>query len=256
MNKILSSLSPVFEPERYGHTYVDITATQRLFGGAIDAAWRAQKELKNRLQLEVSVGLASNKMVSKLAAVASKPRGLRPVAHGEEAKFIAPFHVGLLPAVTKPIQEQLLDLNIRLVRDLQPLSLAQLAVSFGPQAVALYQNARGVDPRPVQPPDHAPQVCVSRTLPEDSNDLELLRAVVFALLEKAAGAFRYGDRAVSSCAGALGENLHAPHPGARSIACALPAHIPSAPVTAFCRSCGGQTSRTDAGSRPHPQSFW
>lgn len=190
MNKILSSLSPVFEPERYGHTYVDITSTQRLFGGPTDAAWRAKKELKSRLQLEVSVGLASNKMVSKLAAMASKPHGLRPVAQGEEAKFIAPFHVGLLPAMTKTIQEQLVELNIRLVRHLQPLSLAQLAVSFGQQAVALYQNARGVDPRPVQPPEQTPRICVSRSLGEDTNDLEVLRAVLFVLLEKAAHTLR------------------------------------------------------------------
>ncbi|MCR4440005.1 MAG: hypothetical protein QHJ34_11545 [bacterium] len=190
MNKVLSSLSPVFEPERYGHTYLDITSTQRLFGGATDTAWRAQKELKSRLQLEVAVGLASNKMVSKFAAAVIKPSGLRRVPQGEEGKFIAPFLVGLLPAVTKPIQEHLLDLNIRLVRHLQQLSLPQLAVAFGQDAVALYQNARGVDPRPVQPPDQAPRVCVSRTLPEESNDLEVLRAALFVLLEKAARSLR------------------------------------------------------------------
>ncbi len=190
MNQILCSLSPVFEPERYGHTYLDITSTQRLFGGATDTAWRAQKEIKSRLQLDVSVGLACNKMVSKLAAVVTKPAGLRRVPQGEEVRFVAPFHVGMLPAVTKPIQEQLVELNIRLVRHLQQLSLPQLVVAFGQQALVLYQNARGVDLRPVQPPEQAPRVSATRTLPEDSNDLQLLRAVLYTLLEQLAPALR------------------------------------------------------------------
>lgn len=190
MNRILCALSPVFEPERYGHTYLDITSTQRLFGGATDTAWRAQKEIKSRLQLDVSVGLACNKMVSKLAAAVSKPAGLRRVPQGEEVPFIAPFHVGLLPAVTKPIQEQLLDLNIHVVRQLQQLSLPQLTVAFGQQALVLYQNARGIDPRPVQPPEQAPQVSATRVLPEDTNDLQLLRAVLYTLLEHLAPTLR------------------------------------------------------------------
>lgn len=186
MNKILSGLSPVFELEKYGHTYLDVTSTQKIFGGAREAAWKAQTEIASRLRIDTSVGLGTNKLVSKVAAAAIRPRGLQDVFPGTEEEFIAPFNVGFLPEVNRSIQEQLLELNIKINRELAEISLVPLSMLFGRTAIQLSQHAHGIDNRPVQPLDSAPAVQEKQTLSEDTNDLRILGASLYVLAEKAA----------------------------------------------------------------------
>ena len=66
--KVLENFSPVLEPSGHGHAYMDITGTGRLFGPPRDTAWKAQKEIRRQLRLDASLGVASNKMVSKIAS--------------------------------------------------------------------------------------------------------------------------------------------------------------------------------------------
>ncbi|MFH1009270.1 MAG: hypothetical protein V1800_17485 [Candidatus Latescibacterota bacterium] len=185
MNKILSGLSPVFESEKYGHTFLDVTSTQKIFGGAKEAAWKAHKEIAARLRIDTSVGLGANKLVSKVAASAIRPKGFQDVFPGTEEQFMAPLHVGFLPEVNRAIQEQLLELNIKINRELAAISLVPLSMLFGRTAVLLSQHAHGQDNRPVQPRDTAPFVLEKQTLGEDTNDLAVLSASLYVLVEKA-----------------------------------------------------------------------
>jgi len=182
MVEVLGQFSPVIEPLRYGHAYLDMTGTGKLFGGVKDAAAKAQREINQRLRLDAVVGLASNKLVSKVASDVTQPRGLCDVRHGYEERFLAPLHVGYLPGMKKPVREQLLELNVRIIRELAAISVGHLQMVFGRTGVLLYQRAHGIDNRPVQPPKRAPEVVETETLAEDSNDFFELRAILFRLL--------------------------------------------------------------------------
>ena len=183
--RILRDFSPVLEPSGHGHAYLDITGTERLFGPPRDTAWRAQKEIRQRLRLDAALGVASNKMVSRIASKITRPAGLQDVPHGDELSFLSPLPVHLLPGVGARTQEQLEELNIRIIRDITLMHQEHLTLVFGRFGFVLHQRALGIDDTPVYPVRAAPAVAREQVLPEDSNDYELLKSVLFGLCEEA-----------------------------------------------------------------------
>jgi len=192
--ELLGQFTPVIEPLRFGHAYLDLTGSVKLFGGVVDAAARAQNEIRRRLRLDANAGVASNKLVSKVATdvVTSQSRkpGLCDVGHGQEEPFLAPLRVGYLPEVQKTTQEQLRDLNVHLIRELASLSAENLQMVFGRLGIALYQHARGIDNRPVQPTRRAPQIVELESFDDDTNDYQRLQSALFRLLARAARRLR------------------------------------------------------------------
>jgi DNA polymerase-4 len=188
--RVLENFSPVLEPVGYGHAYLDITGTGRLLGAPRDAAWRAQQEIRRRLRLDASLGVATNKMVSKVAAEVTKPVGLQDVPPGGECSFLSPLPVRLLPGVGAVTMQQLAELNIRIIRELAVMELEHLTLAFGRLGFVLHQRALGVDDTPVYPPRAVPVVDEGKTLAEDSNDDELLQGALFELCERACESLR------------------------------------------------------------------
>lgn len=188
--RLLSGFSPLLEPSGHGHAYLDITGTGRLFGPPRDAAWRAQNEIRRQLRLDASLGVASNKMVSRIASEVIRPSGLQDVPHGNEPSFLSPLPVRLLPGVGPRTEELLADLNLRIIRDVAAMRAEHLALAFGKIGFSLYQHARGIDRTPVYPVRAVPSVQEERLLPEDSNDCGLLKRVLREICDGAARQLR------------------------------------------------------------------
>jgi DNA polymerase IV len=187
--RVLENFSPVLEPSGHGHAYLDITGTCRLLGPPRDAAWKAQKEIRQQLRLDTSLGVASNKMVSRIASEVIRA-GLQDVPHGNESSFLSPLPVRLLPGIGLQTEGQLEDLNIRLIRDIAAMRLEHLALAFGRLGFVLHQRAQGIDSTPVVPVRAIPALEVEEVLPEDSNDYALLKSVLRGLCERAGGQLR------------------------------------------------------------------
>jgi DNA polymerase-4 len=183
--KVLESFSPVIEPSGHGHAYLDITGTGRLFGPPRDTAWKAQKEIRRQLHLDTSLGVASNKMVSKIASDVTRPSGLQDVPCGNEPSFLSPLPVRLLPGIGPKTEVQLEDLNIRIIRDIAAMKLEHLALAFGRLGFMLHQHALGIDSTPVHPKRAIPSLEQEKVLPEDSNDYELLKKMLSDICEHA-----------------------------------------------------------------------
>ncbi len=181
---LLAQFTPFIEPVSYGHAFLDMTGTTRLFGATVDAAAKIQREIQSHLLLPTSLGIASNKLVSKVASKITSPRGLRDVQHGTEEKFVAPLDVSYLPFFDQTIKNQLVDLNIRLIKHIAALSLQHLTMVFGRNGLKLYQASHGIDHTPVFPPQQVPNIYEQITLAEDSNDIHLLRGTLYQLIEK------------------------------------------------------------------------
>jgi DNA polymerase IV len=182
--RILEGFSPVLEPAGYGHAYLDVTGTGRLLGPPRDTAWRAQQEIRRQLRLDASLGVASNKMVSRIASVVTKPIGLQDVPPGDESSFLSPLPTHLLPGVGARTQQQLEELNIRIIRELAVMDVDALTLVFGRLSFVMHQRALGIDNTPVYPPRALPGMDEEETLGEDSNDYGLLERVLFRLCER------------------------------------------------------------------------
>lgn len=113
-----SRLSPLVEYAGPGHVFVDLTGTQRLLGQTIDVADRLRKDIKNRFGLQNSMGVASNKLVSKIATRVINPAGLCSVNSGCEETFLAPLPIRLLPGIDSKVMRQLYQFNLRNIRDI------------------------------------------------------------------------------------------------------------------------------------------
>jgi DNA polymerase-4 len=183
--RVLESYSPVLEPSGHGHAYLDVTGTGRLLGPPRDAAWKAQEEIRRQLHLDTAVGVASNKMVSRIASEVTRPTGLRDVPHGDESSFLSPLPVRLLPGIGPRTEGQLKDLNIRIIHDIAAMRLEHLALAFGRLGFVLHQRALGIDSAPVNPLRAVPALELEKLLPEDSNDYELLKRILCGLCERA-----------------------------------------------------------------------
>ncbi len=185
--KLASRYTPVWEPYWPGHIYLDITGTERLWGKAKDVAYHLGEEIKDHLQLSGTVGVAGNKMVSNIASRIMPSARVLDVDHGQEAPFMAPLRVNLLPGIGRARQKILLEeLNIIRVRELAALDMGNLRLIFGRQAYLIHQRAIGIDPTPVCPSPIKPMVAEEITLPLDENDDHKLLGALYTLVEKCA----------------------------------------------------------------------
>ncbi|MHB1397689.1 MAG: DNA polymerase Y family protein [Trichloromonadaceae bacterium] len=176
--------TPLWEPEQGGQLYLDLTGSGRLFGPGRDVAARIEKEVAARLRLQGAVGVAGNKLVSRIAAHYLRRPGVCDVLRGSEAGFIGPLAVSVLPGIGATRAELLLlELNLRRVEELAALSMPQLRLVFGGFAPLARQRALGVDPSPVQPPRRRPEVAEEAFLAAEENDDEVLLAELCRLVE-------------------------------------------------------------------------
>jgi DNA polymerase-4 len=177
--------TPLWEPSRPGHVYLDVTGTDRLWGRAKDTAGRLRREIKNRLSLSGAAGVAGNKMVSSIASRIMPSEGVLDVDHGQESRFVAPLRADVLPGIG-PLRRRMLleELNITLVREIAALEMGNLRLVFGRQACVIHQRAFGIDPTPVYPPPRKPRVAEEITLAMDDNDDERLLGTLYGLVER------------------------------------------------------------------------
>jgi DNA polymerase-4 len=182
---VVARYTPLWEPSRPGHIYMDVTGTDRLWGRAKDTANRIRREIKEHLYLPGTVGVASNKMVSSIASTILPSEGVLDVDHGREPSFMAPLKVNVLPGIG-PVRRRILleELNITLVRQVAALDLGNLKLIFGREAYVIHQRALGIDPTPVYPPRMEPSIAEEITLPQDENDDPKLLGILYRLVEK------------------------------------------------------------------------
>jgi DNA polymerase IV len=192
LHEILQTFAPAIEPRGYGHAFLDLTGTGRLFGPPQDVAARIRHEARERLQLPISVGVATNKLVSQAAIRADRrtdglARGGEPMMYvpsGEERGFLAPHPLDVLPELDPGMRIRLEDYQLDLIGEVAAISENALAAVFGRRGPLLRARARGIDPRPVLAPERQSEFHVVQTLATDTNDLGVLYPILRVMSER------------------------------------------------------------------------
>ncbi len=184
LHQILRVYAPVIEPRGYGHAFLDLTGTGRLFGPAIDVAERVRREARERLRLPLSVGVAVNKLVSQAATAVVKPEPLLEVPGGTEAGFLAPHSLDVLPDLHPRMRSRLDDYQLELIGEVAAIPETALCAVFGGAGRTLRARARGIDPRPVLPPEQQLEFHLSHMLATDTNDLGVLHQLLRVMSER------------------------------------------------------------------------
>jgi DNA polymerase-4 len=191
----LGNFSPLVEPAGWGHFFIDITGTRRLWGTLLDTADRMRRLMTRDFQLNAAVGLASNKLVSQVAARVIRIQELCDVFPGVEASFLAPLRVSLLPGIGKITTTRLLaELNLRTVGELAAVPPMFLGEIFGAAGQKLRRMALGEDSSPVVTPRAVPTIQEKIQLPEDDNHRSRLLGYLYGLAEALGQRLRFQNR--------------------------------------------------------------
>jgi DNA polymerase-4 len=179
-------LTPLIQNLSLDEAWMDLSGTERLHGTppAVTLA-KLQARIEAETGLTVSIGLAPNKFLAKVASDLDKPRGFSVI--GSEAQaFLAPKPVGILPGVGPAMVASLDKAGLRTVGDLARTDVKQLAERFGSHGLRLADLARGRDTRRVNPSEERKGISAETTFNEDLSALADLEDVLAQLCEKVA----------------------------------------------------------------------
>lgn len=181
---ILYDFTPDVEPVSIDEAFFDLTGTEKLHGTPLTACRKIKERISNELHLTASIGLASVKMVAKIASDFCKPDGLLEVKNEEVLSFLWPLDVGKLWGVGPKTKDFLNKMKIRTVGDLAKIDKEKLYEDFGENGLHLYNLSHGIDERSVEQDDEVKSVSHEHTFEEDTADKKLLEETLLFLSEK------------------------------------------------------------------------
>jgi len=187
---IFRRFSPLVEPLSIDEAFLDLTGTEQLLGSGEEAARQLKHAVHAETELTVSVGVASNRLVAKIASDLRKPDGLVVVAPGDEAGFLAPLKIERLWGVGAKTRQSLAELGVATIGDLANLPEDVLARRYGQHGRDLSLRARGIGETVVGGHEAAKSVSQEHTYDVDTNDWQVLEQTLLALSEGVAGRLR------------------------------------------------------------------
>lgn len=141
--------APLIESVGVGAAWLDLTGTETLNGAPLDFARQLRKTVAGWLRVPLSVGLATNKTVARVAARWRKPHAPVEIAAGGEAAFLAPLPLRWLPGLASEQIETLEVAGLRRIGELAGAPLDALEMILGARALGMQRRAQGVDLAPV-----------------------------------------------------------------------------------------------------------
>lgn len=181
---IFAEYTDIIEPLSLDEAYLDVTSSTQCHGSA---TWIAQ-EIRSRIfqtrQLTASAGIAPNKSLAKIASDWHKPNGQMVIKPQDVEAFILGLSVRKLFGVGPKMEEKLRVLHIKTCADLQQYSLEYLSTKFGSNGQRLYELARGIDNRPVNPNRIRKSISVEETYSNDLPDNQACLRAVPELLKR------------------------------------------------------------------------
>lgn len=162
--------------------FLDMTGTEKLFGSPIETANRIKARIKSDTNLNISIGIAHNKYLAKLASDYKKPDGLYIVQKGKELEFIDSHKLGDLWGLGKKTLARLENINITTPKDLRNMDQAALeGLLGGSSGEFLYKVSRGIDPGMYTGEIKNRSVSNEITFREDTKDSEVLKLTLLEL---------------------------------------------------------------------------
>lgn len=182
---ILVKFSPIVEMVSVDEAYLDLSGTERLYGPPLAAADRLLRSITQQTNLPCSGGLATTRLVAKVASDQAKPKGLIWVAPGVEAQFLAPLPVRKIPGIGEITERALRALGIETVEQLASNEQEKLERIFGQWGTALYRKARGGDSYEFLIDAEPKSISHNHTFGEDTNDVSVMETTLSHLSQKA-----------------------------------------------------------------------
>lgn len=193
---ILRECSPAVQAVSLDDFYLDATGLDRLHGPPLALGRKIKERTRGETGVTVTVGIATSRLVAKVASESVKPDGLIQIPPGDEAAFLAPLDVRDLPGVGPSASAALYRRGLRAIGQVAAMAPERLERMFGKWARDLWLHARGIDDTPVRAEDGpAKSVSHETTFDRDTADAEFLEGVARRLAERVCARLRRGGLA-------------------------------------------------------------
>ncbi|MBU0529015.1 DNA polymerase IV [bacterium] len=182
--KILEQEADLVEQISVDEAFMDVTSRISDWNEAVNIAKKLQNKLSANIGLSSSIGVATNKMIAKIASDYDKPNGLTIVMPGEEKSFLFPLKPLKISGIGPKIAEKLSEMNVNTIRDLSKIPHNILEAKFGKIGIVMAQWAQGIDNRPVQVSREIKSISNERTFAKDISSKNELIMILTQLCEK------------------------------------------------------------------------
>ena len=190
---IIEDTVPVFEKSSIDEFYVDLTGFDRFFSTGRFAFDLKEKVVKES-GLPVSYGLASNKLISKVATNEVKPNGQIEIPFGSERSFLSPLNIVKIPGIGKQTAMLLYKMGVETVKTLSEIPPGMMYNLLGHSGIDLWRKANGIDNSPVVPYRESKSISTENTFHADTIDINFLHSELVRMTEKIAFQLREQNR--------------------------------------------------------------
>ncbi len=198
--KILTDFSPIIEPLGLDEAYLDVTEYQQLHGSPEQMALAIKARINKNLNLTASVGIASCKVVAKIASDLCKPDGLLEIAPGKERDFLTPLPVSKLPGVGGKTEQALKEMDITTIGELASCPLEEIRKIFGMPGIIMHRYANSIDNRAVEMPGESKSINRQITFAHDTSDRNFLESNLRGLCNELSAKLRSQNKQASCIA--------------------------------------------------------
>jgi len=185
VTEIIKDTVPLFEKSSIDEFYVDMTGMDKYFG-----CLKFTNELKRKVVKEsglpISYGLASNKLIGKVATNEVKPNGQIEIPFGNEKAFLAPLSIAKIPGIGKQTAILLLKMGVETVKVLSDIPEEMTQNLLGKNGAELWRRANGIDETPVVPFHEQKSISTENTFGQDTIDMNFMRAEIIRMTERIA----------------------------------------------------------------------
>ncbi|MEP6949971.1 MAG: DNA polymerase IV [Ginsengibacter sp.] len=193
VTEIVKENVPLFEKASIDEFYIDLTGMDQFFG-----CRKFSDELKKKVYKEsglgISYGLASNKLISKVATNEIKPNGQLEISFGNEKTFLAPLSVMKIPGIGKETGFKLLKMGVETVKTLSEIPMKMMHNLLGKNGIELHKRANGIDESPVIPYREQKSISTEQTFDSDTIDTDFIHRELVRMTEKVAFELRSKNR--------------------------------------------------------------
>ena len=188
IREIFLDATPMIEPVSLDEAYLDLSEEHRHEGPtAASVLARIAQRVQREVGITVSIGLAPNKFLAKLASELEKPRGFSVIGRHEAKSFLSPLSVGKIHGVGTATAERMQAEGLVTIADLQALAPRVLEARFGSFGRRLAMFVQGEDDRRVTPFRKAKSVSAETTFRQDIRSATELIEIAARLCERVAG---------------------------------------------------------------------
>ena len=197
VTQIIAAKAPLFEKASIDEFYLDLTGMDTFFN---PLQWTVdlRNEIMRETKLPISFGLASNKMLAKMATNRAKPNGYLQIPFGKEKDFLAPLAVGDIPGVGDQTNEVLKYLGIETIQQISDAGTEFMEEKLGKTGADLWKKSQGIHMREVSAYHEAKSVSSENTFDENTADLLFLHKELVRLTERICYELRQ-DGKVAGC---------------------------------------------------------